>query len=90
MDKTPGKTDLSEYQNVLNAFVELRSRGITVSAQDLEVLKSWAEDLLPPPLIIQAMEAISLENQQNGKRFSNSLKALDRSIRRAVRDSQDY
>lgn len=90
MDSPTEKTDLTEYQIVLNAFLELRSRGVGVSSQDLEVLKSWADDKLPPHLILQALEAIALENQGNGKRFGNSLKALDRSVRRAVRETQEY
>jgi len=90
MDSVSQKYDLIQYQIVLNAFVELRSRGVVVSSQDLEVLKSWAEDGLPPELIIKALESIALENQENNRVFSSSLKALDRTIRRAVRDLMDY
>ncbi|NBW80357.1 hypothetical protein EBR21_01255 [bacterium] len=90
MDEPSEKTDFSDYQTVLNAFIELRSHGIAVSSQDLEVLKSWAEDKLPPELIIKAMEAIALENQEKGKRLASSLKTLDRSVRRAVRNFQDF
>lgn len=82
--------NLSEYQIVLNAFMELRSRGVVVSSQDLEVLKSWADEQLPPDLIIKVLESIARESQENKKTFSTSLKALDRTVRRAVRDMQDY
>lgn len=90
MESRIPNASLSDYQVVLNAFIELRSHGVTVSAQDLEVLKSWADDHLPPRLIIEAMEAIALENKDKGKRFSASLKALDRSVRRAVREAMNY
>lgn len=86
----PPKNTLSDYQIVLSAFLELRGRGVTVSHQDLEVLKSWAEEGLPPGLILQALEAIARETRENAKPFSNSLRALDRSVRRAIRESQNY
>jgi RNase adaptor protein for sRNA GlmZ degradation len=90
MNTPPPRYDLGEYQIVLIAFTELRGRGVVVSSQDLEVLKSWAEDQLPPKLIIKVFESIALENQENNKSFSTSLKALDRTVRRAVRDLMDY
>ncbi|NBX18125.1 MAG: hypothetical protein EBR09_12255 [Proteobacteria bacterium] len=90
MTTPPKQYDLNQYQIVLNAFMELRSRGVVVSSQDLEVLKSWADDQLPPELILKVLESIALENQENNRIFSTSLKALDRTVRRAVRDLQDF
>ncbi|MFZ9520774.1 MAG: hypothetical protein ACO3A4_09875 [Silvanigrellaceae bacterium] len=90
MNESSAKPDFANYQIVLNAFLELRGHGIAVSSQDLEVLKSWAEEGLPPELIIKALEAIALENQEKGKRLASSLKTLDRSVRRAVRNFQEF
>ncbi|NBO38834.1 hypothetical protein EBU99_09650 [bacterium] len=89
--ETPRKgVDLSDYNVVLSAFVELRGRGLAVSAHDLEVLKNWADDGLPPQLLVDALETICLEYQRQDRRFRGSLKALDRQVRRAIREKQEY
>jgi len=90
MNASTPSYDLQKYQVVLNAFIELRGRGVSVSTQDLEVLKSWAEDGLPPEMIVKALESFDEEYQKSGKRWSSSLKTLDRSVRRAIREFQSY
>lgn len=82
--------DLSEYNKVLTAFVELRGRGITVSAQDLEILKTWATDRLPPDTIIDTLVLIAQNCEEKGLRFATTLKALDRQVRGAIREGQEY
>ena len=90
MDDQAKNADLSEYNRVLTAFIELRGRGVAVSAQDLEVLNAWASDHLGPQAIIDCLVVISQNCQEKGTRFASSLKSLDRHVRAAIRTSKEY
>lgn len=90
MDSNQNIADLSEYHRVLNAFIELRGRGITASAQDLEVLQAWASDRLNPQDIVDCLIVISQNCQEKGSKFPATLKALDRHIRAAIRNSKEF
>ena len=82
--------DLSRYNAVLNVFIELRGRGVAVSTQDLEVLKGWANERLDPEVLSQTIITIYRDCEEKGTRFATSLKALDRPLRRAVREANEY
>ncbi|MEY4064110.1 MAG: hypothetical protein RIR26_318 [Pseudomonadota bacterium] len=90
MTSEPNEIQFDAYNEVLNAFIELRGRGVTVSAQDLDVLKTWAWERLEPEAIIRCIMAIAEDNKENGRPFPSSLKALDRQVRRALRESSEF
>jgi len=90
MDSPSQDIDLSQYNTVLNVFIELRGRGVVVSTQDLEVLKGWATERLATETLCQSILAIYRDCQEKGTRFPTSLKALDRPLRRAVREANEY
>lgn len=90
MDNSPQEVDFSDYNHILTVFIELRGRGVTVSAQDLEVLQSWATDRLNPQSIADCLVAMSQDCQEKGTRFATTLKALDRHVRRAIRQREEY
>jgi hypothetical protein len=90
MTPEPNDIEFVAYNRVLNVFVELRGRGVTVSAQDLDILKTWATDRLAPEDLIRSIVAIAEDDRENGRPFASSLKALDRRVRRAIRESAEY
>jgi hypothetical protein len=90
MDSQHQEIDLSQYNTVLNVFIELRGRGVTVSTQDLEVLKGWANERIDPEALCQGIVAIYRDCEEKGTRFATSLKALDRPLRRAIREANEY
>ncbi|MEN9528744.1 MAG: hypothetical protein RI932_617 [Pseudomonadota bacterium] len=90
MDPQHQDIDLSQYNTVLTVFIELRGRGVAVSAQDLEVLKGWANERFDPEFLCQSIVAIYRDCEEKGTHFPNSLKALDRPLRRAIREANEY
>lgn len=90
MDSQNHNIDLNHYNAVLNAFIELRGRGIVVSTQDLEVLRGWARDHLDPEALCQSIAAIYQDCEEKRRRFPTSLRALDLPLRRAIREANEY
>ena len=78
----------SDYSRISHAFVELRGKGLSLCAADLDVLRSWRDMRLPPSAILELMFALSQECDEAGKGFPLTLKAIDTRVRRAARAGQ--
>ncbi|MEY2989083.1 MAG: hypothetical protein RJB13_2604 [Pseudomonadota bacterium] len=90
MTSPKSPADSEDFSQVLTAFVELRSRGVAVSRQDLEVLNGWAAEGFSPSAVIDCIVAIHQDCEEKGIKFASSLKALDQPIRTAIRRSTEY
>jgi len=78
----------SDYSRISHAFVELRGKGLSLSAADLNVLRAWRDMYLPPSAILELMFALSQECDDGGTGFPLTLKAIDTRVRRALRAGQ--
>jgi len=90
MTSTKSTSDSDEFSQVLEAFIELRSRGVAVSRQDLEVLNGWSAEGFSPSAVIECLVAIHQDCEEKGVKFASSLKALDQPVRTAIRRSSEY
>lgn len=88
MPSAPLLLPLSDYSRIAHAFVELRGKGLSLSAADLEVLRSWRERAVPPVALLELLFALAEECEQEGKGFPLSLKSIDTRVKRALRDGQ--
>ncbi|MCA2961078.1 MAG: hypothetical protein IOD12_12560 [Silvanigrellales bacterium] len=79
---------LSDYSRIAHAFIELRGKGLSLAAADLEVLRSWRERSIPPVALVELLFAIAQECENEGKGYPLSLRAIDTRVKRSLRDGQ--
>jgi hypothetical protein len=87
---TPGVSNESEsscgYEALPHLFLELRGRGISLSAVDAEILCSWEQLQIPVPIIIDIALAMADECQAKLKPFPATLVPIDRRVRQHMRN----
>jgi hypothetical protein len=81
-------TPASAYSRIAHAFIELRGKGLSLCATDLDVLRAWHDMRLPPVALLELLFALAQECDEAGKGFPLTLKAVDTRVRRALRDGQ--
>lgn len=72
------------YDLVAKFFIELRNKGVSLSAVDLDILTQWERNAFDPKFICQIMTGIYLENQKKGKKFPTSLRPIAQHINKVL------
>lgn len=66
-------SDYCRYDIVAKVFIELRSKGVSLSAWDLDILNQWEKNSIDPNFVCRVMCDISAECQKSGKAFPTTL-----------------
>ncbi|MBX9703785.1 MAG: hypothetical protein K2X39_06495 [Silvanigrellaceae bacterium] len=81
---------LSDFSTVLHLFLELRNKGISLSAIDIEVVEKWQNLGLEPEFIVTTMLSIAQEYKEKGKLFPSTLSAVDHFIQTLLRHGERF
>jgi hypothetical protein len=68
------------YKDIVTLFIELRSKGISLSAMDYEVLQRWSDNHIDPDLIVKVMMETKLVCDEKNKKFPNTLEPISRQV----------
>lgn len=66
-------SDYYRYDIVAKVFIELRNKGVSLSALDLDILNQWETNSLDPQFICQVMGDVYRECQKKDKPFPKTL-----------------
>ena len=77
-----------DFSRVVHLFVELRGKGLSLSAADLECLRGWSLQRIPSAALVEFLLGVSEECALEERGFPLTLKALDTRLRRALRDGR--
>lgn len=70
----------SLYKDIVNLFIELRARGISLSSMDYEILQRWSDSSIEPDLITKVMMETKLVCDEKKKNFPNTLEPISRQV----------
>ena len=70
----------TEYSDLVNLFIDLRGRGVSLSSLDLDILQSWEKNHLGVEFIAQVMIEMSQECEKKKKNFPNTLEPISRQL----------
>ncbi len=74
----------TDYKDIINLFIELRARGISLSAFDLEILERWSLSNINPILISKVMIELQEECLAKKKNFPNTLEPISRQVNKVL------
>lgn len=74
----------TEYSDLVNLFVDLRGRGVSLSTIDLDILQSWQKNDLSAHFIAKVMIEIADDCKIKKKHFPNSLEAISKKINKIL------
>ena len=80
----------TEYSDLINLFVDLRGRGLSLSSVDLDILQNWHMNNLLPEFIAKVMFEVSEECKEKNKNFPNTLEPISRKINKIILKSREY
>ncbi|MES2616142.1 MAG: hypothetical protein V4591_12105 [Bdellovibrionota bacterium] len=74
----------TEYSELVNLFIDLRGRGVSLSTIDLDILQSWEKNNLGIEFIAKIMFEISVECKTKNKNFPNTLEPISRKLNKIL------
>ena len=74
----------TEYSELLNLFIDLRGKGVSLSTIDLDILQSWQKNNLGVDFIAKIMLEINLECKTKQKHFPNTLEPISRKLNKIL------
>ncbi len=79
-----GGTSNVGFSYLLQTFLELREKGSSVSAADLDCLRRWQAEGLSPQKLAEEMQALKRECLKRDEEFPKTLKGLEHRMRRST------
>jgi len=73
------------YDTLPHFFLELRGRGLSLSAMDAEILFQWKLSLVPVEVIMDIAWSIADECQTQSRPFPANLATLDRRVKKYLK-----
>ncbi len=74
----------TEYSDLINLFVDLRARGMSLSTIDLDILNSWKNNQLGPEFIAKVMLELSIECKEKKTNFPSTLEPISRKLNKVL------
>ncbi|APJ04642.1 hypothetical protein [Silvanigrella aquatica] len=79
-----------EYSLVVELFLELRGKGISLSAVDLDILNAWEESGIKPDFIVQTMLEYAEDCKIKSKTFPTTLLPLSKKVRSILIKTSEF
>lgn len=79
----------SNFQNVVKVFIELRHKGLSLSAADLYILEQWESGKIDPDFICQVMLEMFAECQKKSKGFPKSFVKINKRVNHIIAKMKD-
>lgn len=78
------------WAEVVHLFLELRGRGLSLSAPDYRHLEQWRSWELEPADVLQVLLDLKAEADDGGLPFPNGLAQVGRRLKRALKRESEY
>jgi len=78
------ETSPANYQAVVQVFIELRSKGVSLSAQDLDILEKWESRGITPRFICDVLFEIYKERERKNIQFPKSLNPISKRVDKII------
>lgn len=88
--KVVDKEVRSPYAGLAHLFIELRGRGLSLSASDIDFIAAWEMEQIDPEFIAKTMLNIADECREKAVSFPASLKSINTRLHRALRNSAEF
>ena len=79
----------SDFNTLIQLFVQLRGRGLSLSTLDLDILRAWKKSEFDAEFIAQIMIETSEECKQKNTLFPNTLEPISRKLNRILLKMKD-
>lgn len=79
-----------DYSALVHLFIELRGRGMSLSAADLEVVQSWKRLAIPPDIIAEVFHDAAHECTRRGTVFPSNLAPLARRVQQVLKQQHEF
>ena len=73
------------YQELLQLFIRLRGRGVSVSSHDMEICLHWWDHGVPATVVAEVMTDLHQECLQEGRPFPAGLSPIARRVARILK-----
>lgn len=80
----------SEFSGLVQLFIELRGRGLSLSAQDLEHLQHWQSLGIAAETIAKVMLDMAVECREKQSVFPSSLASVGRRVKKVVKQQAEF
>ncbi len=74
----------NDYSDIVNLFIDLRGRGLSLSSLDFDILQSWKVNNLSTELIAKIMIEMQSECKIKNKNFPNTLQPISRQLNKVL------
>lgn len=78
------------FQALIHLYLELREKGLSLSAADLDIVKTWQSMGLNPEFVAYVMLDYAQECKKKSKPFPTSLVPIARKIRAVLIKSKEF
>lgn len=89
-DKPRSNEKPSEYSALAHLFVELRGRGLSMSANDFEFLRAFESQGVPPTVIAEVMLQLFEECQKEKRVFPASFAPIARRVKALLKLKREF
>jgi hypothetical protein len=78
------------YDTLSHFFLELRGRGLSLSAMDAEVIFKWKQTEVPVEVIMDISWAMADECQTQNRPFPSNLVPIDRRVQKYLKHKNQF
>ena len=78
------------YSYLVQLFLELRGRGLSLSSADLEVVHAWKKDGVNPEFAADVMHDMARECAELGRVFPATIAPVARRVKQSLKQQHEF
>ena len=78
------------YSYLVQLFLELRGRGLSLSSADLEIVQLWKKEGINPDFAADVMQEMAREYAQLGRVFPATIAPVARRVKQSLKQRHEF